>query len=99
MKRETEVRICECGCGKRFTVVKMSGRWFASNACKQRAYRARQARATKLTPIELVRVCPVCGKQFMAIATRQVFDCTKCRVKAYDRRQSQLKKEGINALS
>lgn len=98
MKRKQEYRVCECGCGVSFKVGAMSMRFFASQACKQRAYRNRRKIDTGLTSIERVRICPVCGAQFIATSTKQIYDKVACRVTAYDRRKANEKKVSIHAV-
>lgn len=86
---------CDCGCGKLIEQAPHHGKWYASNACRQRAWRKRHTK--KMLPIESLRRCVNCGCQFTAHTRTQKFHSTSCRVSFFQqmKRIAQKQEQGL----
>lgn len=61
-------RACACGCGQRFTpTARRPKQRFASDACRQRGYRARQPKRARRSPGSDWYTCECCQEKYVGI--------------------------------
>lgn len=87
---------CGCGCGSMIKQNEVHWKAYVNNAHRQKAYRRRRHLETSVTPIERIRLCLNCGKQFSSISKAHKYCSVSCRSSYWQKMKRRAAEENQN---